>query len=120
MTREELKRLPFVSGALATIHPHNSTCGVCGLPWCECKPECIETNEREGVFYVCEYCFRHSSLEEVLRATVHGYMGQYISISEYSNRDVFVNEHDLVGVLMKTQERYLEIHKNEDYDKRTD
>ena len=120
MTRDELKRLPFVASALSTIHPDYSTCGVCGLPWCECKPECIEINEREGVFYVCGYCFRHSSLEEILRATVNGYIGQYVSISEYSNRDSFVNEHDLVDILEKTQERYLEIHKNEDYDKRTD
>lgn len=105
MTREELKRLPFVSAALAAIHPHNSTCGVCGLPWCECKPECIEINERECVFYVCCYCFRHSSLEEILRATVNGY------ISDYSNRDSFVNEYDLVSILEKTQERYYELNK---------
>ena len=113
MTRDELKRLPFVSAALVTIHPHYSTCGVCGLPWCECKRECIDINEHTGVFYVCGYCFRHSSLEEVLRATAKGYMGQYSSIPKYSDREVFVNEHDLVGILEKTQERYFEIHKNE-------
>ena len=62
MTRDELKRLPFVSDALAAIHPHTSTCGVCGLPWCECKPECIETNECEGVFYVCDYYFRRRTV----------------------------------------------------------
>lgn len=120
MTREELKRLPFVSAVLAIIHPHYSTCGVCGLPWCECKRECIDINEHTGVFYVCDYCFKHRSLEEVLRATVNGYMGQYASISEYRERDLFVDEHDLVDILMKTQERYFEIHKNEGYDKRTD
>lgn len=113
MTRDELKRLPFVASALSTIHPDYSTCGVCGLPWCECERECIEINEREGVFYVCGYCFRHRSLEEILRATVNGYIGQYVSISGYDDRDLFVNEHDLVGILEKTQERYLEIHKNE-------
>ena len=63
MTIDELKRLPFVSDALAAIHPHNSTCGVCGLPWCECKPECIDINEHTGVFYVCDYCFRHRFYE---------------------------------------------------------
>ena len=120
MTKDEMKRLPFVSAALIATHPCNSTCGVCGLPWCECRPECIDVNEHTVVFYVCNYCFRHSSLEEVLRATVKGYMGQYASISEYKERDLFVDEHDLVDILMKTQERYLEIHKNEDYDKRTD
>ena len=62
MTRDELKRLPFVSDALAAIHPHTSTCGVCGLPWCECKPECIEINECEGVFYVCDYYFRRRTV----------------------------------------------------------
>ena len=113
MTRDELKRLPFVASALSAIHPDYSTCGVCGLPWCECERECIEINEREGVFYVCGYCFRHRSLEEILRATVNGYIGQYVSISGYDDRDLFVNEHDLVGILEKTQERYLEIHKNE-------
>lgn len=120
MTRDELKRLPFVASALSTIHPDYSTCGVCGLPWCECERECIEINEREGVFYVCGYCFRHRSLEEILRATVNGYIGQYVSISGYDDRDLFVNEHDLVSILEKTQERYLEIHKNEGNEKRTD
>ena len=57
---------------------------------------------------------------EILRATVNGYIGQYVSISEYSNRDSFVNEYDLVSILEKTQERYLEIHKDEGNDKRTD
>lgn len=114
MTRDELKRLPFVASALSTIHPDYSTCGVCGLPWCECERECIEINEREGVFYVCGYCFRHRSLEEILRATVNGYIGQYVSISGYDDRDLFVNEHDLVSILEKTQERYFEIHKDEE------
>lgn len=113
MTKDELKRLHFVSAALAAIHPHNSTCGVCGLPWCECEPECIGIDDNKGCFYVCDYCFRHSSLEEILRATVKGYMGQYCSIPEYSDREFFVNENDLVGILEKTQERYFEIHKNE-------
>ena len=120
MTRDELKRLPFVSAALATIHPHNSTCGVCGLPWCECKPECIEINEHTGCFYVCHYCFKHSSLEEVLKVTVDGYITQYRSITEFHQRESFVQEYDLVGILEKTQERYFEIHKNEENDKRND
>lgn len=120
MTKEELKRLPFVSAALATIHPHNSTCGVCGLPWCECKRECIDINEHTGVFYVCDYCFRHRSLEEVLKATAAGYVEQYKSITEFHQRENFVQEHDLVDILIKTRERYFEIHKNEGNDKRTD
>ena len=120
MTRDELKRLPFVSAALAAIHPYNSTCGVCGLPWGECKGECIEMGDGTGCFYVCHYCFKHSSLEEVLKATVDGYIEQYRSITGFSQMESFVQEYDLVSILEKTQERYLEIHKNEGNDKRTD
>ena len=113
MTKDEIKRLPFVAHALRAVHPYSSTCGVCGLPWGECKGVCIETGDGTGCFYVCHYCFSHSSLEEVLKATAEGYIEQYGSITDFHQRESFVQEHDLVDILMKTQERYLEIHKNE-------
>lgn len=121
MTREEIKRLPFVAHALRIAHPYNSTCGICGLPWGECKGVCIEIDSGTGCFYVCDYCFSHSSLEEVLKATAAGYVEQYKSIAEFRQRESFVQEYDLVDILMRTQERYLEINKiREEYDKRTD
>lgn len=111
MTKEQIKRLPFVVSAFQTVHPNQSVCGICGLPWSECGTKNIDLDGGIGVFYVCPYCFEHSSLEEVLKATSSGYAKQVNSFYDYFKRADFIKTHDLTDILMKTQEKYLETHK---------
>lgn len=111
MKRDEIIRLPFVAEALQVLHPTESVCGICHLPWSLSGAKYISTSSKGGVFYVCPYCFRHSSLEQVLKATVDGYMSQYEQISAENGRE-FRKEHDLLKILMKTAEEYTKIHQN--------
>lgn len=46
------------------MHPSNSHCNKCGLPWAECKSKSINYSPSSGVFAMCEYCWEHSDVEE--------------------------------------------------------
>lgn len=120
MNKEQIKRLPFVVSAFQTVHPYQSVCGICGLPWSECGSMNIKLSEKSGVFYVCPYCFEHSTLEEVLKATSSGYAEQVKSIYKYIEKEDFIKTHDLTDILMKTQEKYLETHKQIEDEQGTD
>lgn len=81
------------------------------MPWSECGTKSIDLDGGIGVFYVCPYCFEHSSLEEVLKATSSGYVEQVKSIYKYTEREDFIKTYNLTDILMKTQDKYLETHK---------
>ena len=70
---QKIKRLPFIVPFFRARHPINSTCGICGLPWPSCKPfhtiemvECNDEHSGSGFFPVCEYCWQHAELGEIL------------------------------------------------------
>lgn len=109
MKHEELIRLPFVAEALHVLHSTESQCGICHLPWSMSGAKYISTSPKGGVFYVCPYCFKHRSLEQVLKATVDGYMSQYANVSE-EYREQFLKENDLVDILTKTEIEYTKTH----------
>jgi len=73
---ERLKRLPFVAAQYRRLHPSNSTCGCCGLPWAVVTPHSIQMRDpRPGVsgsgfFPVCEYCWQHRPQVEIDNAIV--------------------------------------------------
>lgn len=52
MTKEEIKRLPFVVAAYQQIYSSESCCGICHLPWSACGAEHIDITDEYGVFYV--------------------------------------------------------------------
>lgn len=68
--KERLKRLPFVVKFLQIIHPSNSTCRICGLPWASCKSHSITVDQGYGFFPVCEWCWNHKSKRENERAVI--------------------------------------------------
>lgn len=105
MKRDEIIRLPFVAEAFKILHPTESVCGICQLPWSLSGTKYISTSPKGGVFYVCPYCFKHSSLEQVLKATVNGYMNQYERVSE-EHKEEFLKNHDLLEILIKTSNEY--------------
>ena len=76
--KERLKRLPFVAAIYRALHPSNSTCGCCGLPWAVVKSHTIEMEENDhgggsGFFPVCEYCWQHKPQKEINKAIVRLY-----------------------------------------------
>lgn len=56
MTKDEIKRLPFVVSAYQRIYSSESRCGICHLPWSACGSEHIDITDDYGVFYVCPHC----------------------------------------------------------------
>ena len=110
MKWDEILRLPSVAEALQILHPTESVCGICHLPWSISGAKYISTSSEGGVFYVCPYCFKHSSLEQVLNATVEGYMKQYENVHEEYGRE-FRKKYDLLKILRETAREYTEIHE---------
>lgn len=69
---QKIKRWPLITFVFRLIHPHESTCGICGLPWSSCNPshtvdmiECTPEHSGEGFFPVCEYCWQHNSFNKI-------------------------------------------------------
>lgn len=114
MTKDEIKRLPFVVAAYQKIHPTESHCGICNLPWSACGAEHININDDYGVFYVCPHCWKKSDLQTVLKATTQGYLGQFHSCTTDENKAYFLKTHKLIDILMKTEQKYVSTHARND------
>ena len=114
MTKDEIKRLPFVVAAYQKIHPTESHCGICNLPWSACGSEHININDDYGVFYVCPHCWKKSDLQTVLKATTQGYLGQFHSCTTDENKAYFLKTHKLIDILMKTEQKYVSTHARND------
>lgn len=114
MTKDEIKRLPFVVVAYQKIYSSESHCGICNLPWSACGTECIEITDEYGVFYVCPYCWENSSLQTVLKATTQGYLEQIHSCRTDEDRKHFIESHKLVDILIKTEQKYISTHTTND------
>lgn len=71
---EKIKRLPFVTPIFRMLHPTNSTCGCCGLPWASVKHHTIMMAKDRGFFPVCEYCWQTKSKEEIDKAITDLYI----------------------------------------------
>lgn len=110
MTKDEIKRLPFVVAAYQRIYPSESHCGICNLPWSACGTECVDITDTSGVFYVCPHCWKNNDIQEVLKATTKGYLGQLESCTNEQQRSYFLRTHDLVEILLKTEQKYLLTH----------
>ena len=69
--KEKLKRRPFVSSVYRVLYPSYGTCHCCGLPWSVADPHCVNYKGTSGAgfFAVCDYCFRHETLQKIDEAT---------------------------------------------------
>ena len=110
MTKEEIKRLPFVVSAYQHIYSSESRCGICHLPWSACEAEHIDITDKYGVFYVCPHCWKNSDLQTVLKATTQGYLSQFHSCDRDEDKAHFLEEYKLVDILMKTEQKYVLTH----------
>ena len=114
MTKEEIKRLPFVVSAYQHIYSSESRCGICHLPWSACEAEHIDITDKYGVFFVCPHCWEKRDLQTVLKATTQGYLSQFHSCDTDEDKAHFLEEHKLVDILMKTEQKYVSTHSKND------
>lgn len=112
MTKDEIIRLPFVVSAYQRIYSSESRCGICHLPWSACGTEHINITDDYGVFYVCPHCWRTNTKEDILRASVKGYLSQYESVSANApDKEDFLKSHKLDDILYKIEQEYDRTHK---------
>ena len=68
MNLEKIKRVPLISFFYRIFHIGYGTCGVCGLPWSNCRSHTVEMTEHDGFFPVCEYCWEHADIRQIKQA----------------------------------------------------
>lgn len=109
MTREEIKRLPFVVKTYQKIYSYNSTCGICCLPWSVAEHHDVKLTEELSCFAVCEYCWEKATLEQVLEAHTKAYYDVISGLPE-DKRESFLKGRSLIDLLMKVQDEYNNTH----------
>lgn len=109
MSKEELKRLPFVVQAYRKIYPQHSTCKICGLPWGACQSKAVNLDETTGTFSTCVYCWNKATLEDVLKAHTETYIDQCFSLSG-QERQNFITQRPLEYVLECVYKEYNKTH----------
>lgn len=94
--KEKLKRTLPMRLIWRCIYPFESTCGRCGLPWSICNQPYffIVSTDVDG-FYMCRYCWEHSTWEQVRKASIKGYFKQLDSIQDIEERQEFEKERSL-------------------------
>lgn len=75
-----VKPLPFL---FRLISPGYSSCEKCGLPWNVCDSKTVYYNPTSGTFPTCDYCFEHSTLEQLKGYYTKTYNNQNKSALEY-------------------------------------
>lgn len=70
---EYIKRMPVIMWFYRLFHLGYSTCGICGLPWSNCKSYNIPLNKYSSFFPVCEFCWYHKSKEKNKEAVIKVY-----------------------------------------------
>ncbi len=112
MTKDEIIRLPFVVSAYQRIYSSESRCNICGLPWSAGGRKSINIGHNWGVFYVCPYCWETNTKEDILRASVRGYLSQYECVSANKpDKEDFLKSHKLDDILYKIEQEYDRTHK---------
>lgn len=67
---ENFKRWKPVVKLLQALHPNYGTCGICGLPWCNCESHTVLYKCSSSYFIVCQHCYDRSSYDTVLDASI--------------------------------------------------
>ena len=62
---DKIKRFKPISYILSSISTGYSKCEKCGLTWNFCKPKSVNYSKNRGSFATCDYCWNHSTLEQL-------------------------------------------------------
>lgn len=62
---DKIKRIKPISSILSLISPGFSNCEKCGLTWNFCESKTVYYNIHSGTFATCDYCWDHSTLEQL-------------------------------------------------------
>ena len=101
---EKLKRLKIIVYFLRLIHPSFGYCAICGLPWTQCKEKSVSISNTSGVFHTCEYCWKHSSLDDIK----HHYKSFYIDRKRDSIKYNYPMGYSLEHLLDSVEKEYKE------------
>ena len=105
---ERIKRTGLLVRYYQTLHPDNSTCGCCGLPWAVVKPhsidmvECTNEHSGQGFFPVCEWCWQNKPYIEIVNAVIN--LHEFWAIN--GRLEGYEPPYTLQEMLKKTREDY--------------
>lgn len=78
---DKIKRIKPIPFLFRLISPGYSSCEKCGLPWNVCNSKTVYYNSSSGTFPTCDYCFEHSTLEQL--------KGYYTKTYNYQKKSAF-------------------------------
>ena len=106
LLRPYIKANSLVSKMFRAMYPYNSYCERCGLPWSLCNSKAVDYSEHSGTFATCDYCFEHSTLEELKTYYTNVYKMQESSLRGTS----YKMDHTLEHLLKCVERDYLSLH----------
>lgn len=62
---DKVKRIKPISSILSATSPGYSRCEKCGLTWNFCEEKSVSYDRDYGTFATCDYCWDHSTLEQL-------------------------------------------------------
>lgn len=68
ISKENIIRWRPVAWLLRKLHPYDSICVHCHLPWTNVNPHFVDYKTGEGFFAVCEHCYQRMTDEELEEA----------------------------------------------------
>ena len=79
-----IKRVKPIPQILKIFNPRYGVCKKCGLPWNHCEEKSIATDKFTYVFATCDYCWQHSTIDELKKIYTDFYYEQQKSANLYS------------------------------------
>lgn len=90
---DKIKRIKPISSVLSLISPGYSRCEKCGLTWNFCEHKVVKYSNTNGTFATCDYCWDHSTLEQLKMYYTRAYrMQERSSLSCGYNMDHTLQE----------------------------
>jgi hypothetical protein len=89
-----------------SLHPNLSYCKKCGLTWNWCVSKTVNYSEHSGTFATCDYCWDHSTLDELKGCYTETYKMQ-----ERSGGTDYKLDHTLEHLLKCVEKDYHLTHK---------
>lgn len=99
---DKIKRIKPISSILSLISPGFSKCEKCGLTWNFCNSKSVYYSINGSTFATCDYCWDHSTIEQLKIYYTRVYRMQERSSLSYG----FKMDHSLKEMLDAVEEEY--------------
>jgi len=99
---DKIKRIKPISIILSLLSPGFGKCEKCGLTWNFCNYKVVNYSDSGGTFATCDYCWDHSTLEQLKIYYTKTYNKQRISCDAH----IYTMDHSLKELLDAVENEY--------------